>query len=97
MVDEAMLEEVLGPPHYGGDEAELRVANAGSVTGLVWTEAGGQVIAKHYSPVRRLQLCVFCFVLFVLVDRFLSAGASYRQDKTAKFLSVMMNVLHSPS
>lgn len=54
MVDETLLEEVLGPPHHGGDEAEMRVANAGSVAGLVWTEAGGQVIAKYYSPIHSL-------------------------------------------
>lgn len=43
VVDTALLEEVLGPPPYGGNDAESRVANAGSVAGLVWTEAGGQV------------------------------------------------------
>ena len=43
VVDEALLEEVLGPRRFLGHDAEHRVAGPGSVAGLVWTEAGGQV------------------------------------------------------
>ena len=43
VVDEALLAEVLGPRRFLGHDAEHRVAGPGSVAGLVWTEAGGQV------------------------------------------------------
>lgn len=43
-VDEALMEEVLGPPRFGGtDEAAERVAGPGAVAGLVWTAVGGGV------------------------------------------------------
>ncbi|PIN18268.1 Mitochondrial ATP-dependent protease PIM1/LON [Handroanthus impetiginosus] len=43
IVDEAMLEKVLGPPRYGDREAADRVANAGVSIGLVRTLFGGEV------------------------------------------------------
>nr|GEU48889.1 lon protease homolog 2, peroxisomal-like isoform X1 [Tanacetum cinerariifolium] len=43
IVDEDMLEKVLGPPMYDDDEAEERVATPGVATGLVWTSFGGEV------------------------------------------------------
>ena len=42
-LDEALLEEVLGSRRYLGHDAAHRVQEAGSVAGLVWTEAGGQL------------------------------------------------------
>ena len=42
-MDEALLEEVLGPQRFLDHDAEHRVAEPGSVAGLVWSEAGGQV------------------------------------------------------
>ncbi|RYQ81036.1 hypothetical protein Ahy_Scaffold1g107045 isoform B [Arachis hypogaea] len=43
VVDEAMLEKVLGPPKFDGREAEQRVATPGVSVGLVWTSFGGEV------------------------------------------------------
>ncbi|KAI4327219.1 hypothetical protein L6164_019707 [Bauhinia variegata] len=43
VVDEAMLEKVLGPPRYDGREAAERVATPGVSVGLVWTAFGGEV------------------------------------------------------
>ncbi|KHN42642.1 Lon protease like 2, peroxisomal [Glycine soja] len=43
VVDEAMLEKVLGPPKFDGREAEDRVATPGASVGLVWTTFGGEV------------------------------------------------------
>ena len=42
-VDEALLEEVLGARRFLEHDAAHRVQEAGSVAGLVWTEAGGQL------------------------------------------------------
>lgn len=42
VVDDALIEEVLGPPRFGENDADHRVSTAGNVAGLVWTEAGGQ-------------------------------------------------------
>ncbi|XP_028762451.1 lon protease homolog 2, peroxisomal [Neltuma alba] len=43
VVDEAMLEKVLGPPRFDGRETAERVANPGASVGLVWTAFGGEV------------------------------------------------------
>ncbi|KAK8640045.1 hypothetical protein V6N13_138410 [Hibiscus sabdariffa] len=43
VVDEAMLEKVLGPPRFDDREAEDRVATPGVSVGLVWTTFGGEV------------------------------------------------------
>ncbi|GJN34466.1 hypothetical protein PR202_gb23129 [Eleusine coracana subsp. coracana] len=43
IVDEAMLEKVLGPPRFDDREAADRVANPGVSVGLVWTSFGGEV------------------------------------------------------
>ncbi|TKY70749.1 Lon protease-like 2 [Spatholobus suberectus] len=43
VVDEAMLEKVLGPPKFDGREAADRVATPGVSVGLVWTTFGGEV------------------------------------------------------
>ncbi|KAI5655831.1 hypothetical protein M9H77_33018 [Catharanthus roseus] len=43
IVDEAMLEKVLGPPRYDDRETEERVATPGVSVGLVWTAFGGEV------------------------------------------------------
>ncbi|OAY24494.1 lon protease homolog 2, peroxisomal isoform X1 [Manihot esculenta] len=43
VVDEAMLEKVLGPPRFDDKEAAERVANPGISVGLVWTTFGGEV------------------------------------------------------
>ncbi|KAK7251837.1 hypothetical protein RIF29_35398 [Crotalaria pallida] len=43
VVDEAMLEKVLGPPRFDGSEAAERVATPGVTVGLVWTAFGGEV------------------------------------------------------
>ncbi|RDX72497.1 hypothetical protein CR513_48011 [Mucuna pruriens] len=43
VVDEAMLEKVLGPPRFDGREAAERVATPGVSVGLVWTAFGGEV------------------------------------------------------
>ncbi|KAL9327501.1 hypothetical protein ACSQ67_002504 [Phaseolus vulgaris] len=43
VVDEAMLEKVLGPPKFDGREAADRVATPGASVGLVWTTFGGEV------------------------------------------------------
>lgn len=71
-MDVALLEEVLGPRRFLGHDAEHRVSEPGSVAGLVWSEAGGQVqyiecaATSHGRPGRRgtLQLtgqvCCFC-------------------------------------
>jgi len=47
VVDDALIEEVLGPRHFGENDAAQRIAGAGSAAGLVWTEAGGQVTAQR--------------------------------------------------
>lgn len=44
IVDEAVLEIVLGPPRFDGREAAERVATPGVAVGLVWTEVGGEVL-----------------------------------------------------
>lgn len=43
IVDETMLEKVLGPPRYDDREAADRVATPGVSVGLVWTAFGGEV------------------------------------------------------
>ncbi|CAN0842753.1 Lon protease homolog 2, peroxisomal [Linum grandiflorum] len=43
VVDEAMLEKVLGPPRFDDKEASERVASPGITVGLVWTAFGGEV------------------------------------------------------
>lgn len=43
IVDEAMLEKVLGPPRFDDSEAAERVATPGVSVGLVWTTFGGEV------------------------------------------------------
>ncbi|KAB1202686.1 hypothetical protein CJ030_MR8G012644 [Morella rubra] len=43
VVDEAMLEKVLGPPRFDDREAAERVATPGISVGLVWTAFGGEV------------------------------------------------------
>eukprot|EP00271_Cylindrocystis_brebissonii_P022291 TRINITY_DN8529_c0_g1_i1.p1 TRINITY_DN8529_c0_g1~~TRINITY_DN8529_c0_g1_i1.p1 ORF type:complete len:1024 (-),score=212.75 TRINITY_DN8529_c0_g1_i1:298-3369(-) len=42
-VDETVLESVLGPPKFDGNEAAERVAMPGVAVGLVWTAVGGEV------------------------------------------------------
>lgn len=44
VVDETVLEIVLGPPRFDGREAAERVATPGVAVGLVWTEVGGEVL-----------------------------------------------------
>ncbi|KAL0446404.1 UNVERIFIED_CONTAM: Lon protease2, peroxisomal [Sesamum latifolium] len=43
IVDETMLEKVLGPPRYDDRETADRVATPGVSVGLVWTAFGGEV------------------------------------------------------
>jgi len=43
IVDEAMLEKVLGPPRFDDRETADRVASPGVSVGLVWTSVGGEV------------------------------------------------------
>ncbi|EPS62878.1 hypothetical protein M569_11910 [Genlisea aurea] len=43
VVDEAMLEKVLGPPRYDDRETADRVSTPGVSVGLVWTAFGGEV------------------------------------------------------
>eukprot|EP01018_Ginkgo_biloba_P007468 Gb_18856 [translate_table: standard] len=43
VVDESMLENVLGPPKFDDREAAERVATPGVAVGLVWTAFGGEV------------------------------------------------------
>ncbi|GBG80664.1 hypothetical protein CBR_g31124 [Chara braunii] len=43
VVDEALLEIVLGPPKFDGTEAAERVSTPGVAVGLVWTAVGGEV------------------------------------------------------
>ncbi|XP_071701222.1 lon protease homolog 2, peroxisomal-like [Rutidosis leptorrhynchoides] len=43
IVDEEMLEKVLGPPKFDDKEAAERVSTPGVCVGLVWTSFGGEV------------------------------------------------------
>eukprot|EP00887_Chlorella_sp_A99_P006545 scaffold3.g6545.t1 len=43
VVDEALVEAVLGPPRYEGHDQSERATTPGAAAGLVWTAAGGQV------------------------------------------------------
>ncbi|WOL18160.1 lon protease [Canna indica] len=43
VVDESMLEKVLGPPRFDDNETADRVATPGVSVGLVWTSFGGEV------------------------------------------------------
>ncbi|KAL5200930.1 hypothetical protein ABZP36_035284 [Zizania latifolia] len=43
IVDEPMLEKVLGPPRFDDTETADRVASPGVSVGLVWTSFGGEV------------------------------------------------------
>ncbi|XP_058224075.1 lon protease homolog 2, peroxisomal [Rhododendron vialii] len=43
VVDEAVLEKVLGPPRYDDKETAERVSTPGVSVGLVWTAFGGEV------------------------------------------------------
>ncbi|XP_050223145.1 lon protease homolog 2, peroxisomal [Mercurialis annua] len=43
VVDETLLEKVLGPPRFDDKEAAERVASPGISVGLVWTAFGGEV------------------------------------------------------
>lgn len=51
VVDEAVLELVLGPPRFDGSEAADRVATPGVAVGLVWTEVGGEVLFVESTAV----------------------------------------------
>ncbi|XP_058111033.1 lon protease homolog 2, peroxisomal-like [Magnolia sinica] len=43
VVDEAMLEKILGPPRFDDGETAERMATPGVSVGLVWTSFGGDV------------------------------------------------------
>ena len=43
VVDQARIEDVLGPPRYAAEAAE-QAAEIGAVTGLAWTAAGGELM-----------------------------------------------------
>nr|BAJ95084.1 predicted protein [Hordeum vulgare subsp. vulgare] len=43
IIDEAVLEKVLGPPRFDDREAADRVSSPGVSVGLVWTSFGGEV------------------------------------------------------
>jgi len=43
IVDQARIEDVLGPPRYAAEEAE-QAAEIGAVTGLAWTSSGGELM-----------------------------------------------------
>ncbi|CAL9203340.1 unnamed protein product [Musa hybrid cultivar] len=43
LVDEAMVEKVLGPPRFDDSETADRLATPGVSVGLVWTSFGGEV------------------------------------------------------
>ncbi|XP_058109458.1 lon protease homolog 2, peroxisomal-like [Magnolia sinica] len=43
VVDEAMLEKILGPPRFDDRETAERMATPGVSVGLVWTSFGGDV------------------------------------------------------
>ncbi|KAI5077372.1 hypothetical protein GOP47_0007196 [Adiantum capillus-veneris] len=43
LIDEAALENALGPPEFDGREAAERVTTPGVAIGLVWTAFGGEV------------------------------------------------------
>ena len=43
VVDDALIEDVLGPRRYLGHDASQRVSSPGAAAGLVWTSAGGAV------------------------------------------------------
>ncbi|XP_020579238.1 lon protease homolog 2, peroxisomal [Phalaenopsis equestris] len=43
IVDESILEKVLGPPRFDNGEAAERVSSPGVSVGLVWTSFGGEV------------------------------------------------------
>ncbi|MHB1096730.1 MAG: endopeptidase La [Gemmatimonadaceae bacterium] len=44
VVDQARIEEVLGPPRYAAEAAE-QAAEVGAVTGLAWTASGGELMS----------------------------------------------------
>ncbi len=43
VVDQARIEDVLGPPRYAAEAAE-QAAEVGAVTGLAWTTTGGELM-----------------------------------------------------
>ncbi|HEY5490725.1 MAG TPA: endopeptidase La [Gemmatimonadaceae bacterium] len=43
IVDQALIEELLGPPRYAAEAAEQE-AEIGAVTGLAWTSLGGELM-----------------------------------------------------
>jgi ATP-dependent Lon protease len=43
IVDQALIEELLGPPRYAAEAAEQE-AEVGAVTGLAWTSSGGELM-----------------------------------------------------
>jgi ATP-dependent Lon protease len=43
IVDQAMLEDILGVPRYSSDDAEME-PEVGAVTGLAWTATGGDIM-----------------------------------------------------
>jgi ATP-dependent Lon protease len=43
IVNEALIENILGPARFRGHDAAQRVASPGAAAGLVWTSAGGAV------------------------------------------------------
>ncbi len=44
VVDQARIEDVLGPPRYATEAAE-QAAEVGAVTGLAWTASGGELMS----------------------------------------------------
>ena len=44
VVDQARIEDVLGPPRYAAEAAEQE-AEVGAVTGLAWTASGGELMS----------------------------------------------------
>jgi ATP-dependent Lon protease len=56
IVDQARIEDVLGPPRYAAEAAEQE-AEVGAVTGLAWTSTGGELMsieAQHMMGSGRL-------------------------------------------
>lgn len=69
-ITKELIERVLGPPRYSGNDAAERVSGPGAAAGLVWTSAGGLVQV-------RLACHDVCTVLCICsIDTVIGCGAS---------------------
>lgn len=84
VVDETLLEEYLGPPRYRYGMAETE-DQVGVVTGLAWTEVGGELLAIEGVMVPGKGRMTVTGNLRDVMKESISAAASYVRSRAVDF------------